>query len=486
MDFSFLPKFQGRQTSKAIADAIALSIESGLLVKGDRLPSARELALCIPSSRTTVVHAINHLVAKGYLVSVKGDATYVSYDSREKQNISAPSDALPPAQELHQWPVRYSEMALKLLEQPADFVTSGDLSELNYGALPGELLPLRTWRKLLSEHCQGENLLALAGKQDVFGYWPDLLRRNNGIRCQAEQIVLFSGSQSALSHLMQLLVKPGDLVICENPSYAGARELFRINGAEVKTVPYDEEGPSVEALRAITEKADWLYLSQSCQDPIGVVLSQKRRRQILDWAHSCGASVIEDGWDSDFKYGGNLLPSLHSLDCTGSVIYAHTFWRLLFPLASTAFLVLPQELIQVFKNSKHIADHQHPLIEHFVLTKFINDGDFENHVRASWKILKARRQAMIFEFKQNFGDGIEILSPGAAMHRVVRFVANFREEVILKAAAQVGLPLVSTASYYAGETKSNEFIVPFSSISLQEIKDAVQSFATLVSSDSDI
>lgn len=482
MDLGFLLDLRGKTTYRSLADAIAKSVDSGNLVKGEKLPSARELALFTQCSRTTVVHAFDELTARGYLHSVKGDATYISRTFTESQPLNNLNET---NQETNtfDWTSKYNDLSQQLLLQKADFVSSGDFKQLNYGALPNELLPLRQWRRILSEHCNSENPFVLENRQDVFGYRPlrqaiaDLLRRSKGMRCRAEQIVLYPSSQSALAHLMQLLVKPGDTAICEEPGYSVAREQFRTHEAKVRSIPVDEQGLNVKTMRETIEEADWLYLTPSGQDPTGAILSESRRLELLNWAHARGAAIIEDGWDSDFHYGGPLLPPLQTIDTQGCVIYAHTFWRLLFPLVSTAFLVIPEKLIPLFTNSKHIADHQYPLIEHYVLTKFIQEGDFENHIRSSWKILRERRQAIIFELKQAFGNKIQITSLGASMHLMVRFDQTWSQAVIAHAAESVGLPLVSSASYYSGPAQANEFLAPFTGLSTEKVASTVKAFA---------
>lgn len=482
MDLGFLLDLKGKTTYRSLADAIAKSVDCGTLVKGEKLPSARELALFTQCSRTTVVHAFDELTARGYLHSVKGDATYVSRTFTESQPLSNLRETVEDTRDFD-WTKRYNDHSQQLLLQKADFVSSGDFKQLNYGALPNELLPLKQWRRILSEHCNSENPFALTERQDVFGYRPlrqaiaDLLRRSKGMRCRAEQIVLYPSSQSALAHLMHLLVKPGDSAICEEPGYSVAREQFRTHEAEVRSILVDEQGLNVKTLRENIEKADWLYLTPSGQDPTGAILSESRRIELLNWAYARGAAIIEDGWDSDFHYGGPVLPALHTLDSQGCVIYTHTFWRLLFPLVSTAFLVIPEKLIPLFSNSKHVADHQYPLIEHYVLTKFIEDGDLENHIRSSWKILRERRQAMIFELKQAFGERIRITSPGAGMHLVVRIDQQWSQAVVAHAAESVGLPLASSSSYYSGPAHANEFLVPFTALSTEKIASITKAFA---------
>lgn len=482
MDLGFLQELKGKTTYRSLADAIAKSVDCGTLAKGEKLPSARELALFTECSRATVVHAFDELTARGYLHSIKGDATYVSRTMAQAARHDDNSMTSKPAQNFD-WSNKYTDLSQQLLLQKPDFVTSGDFKQLNYGALASELLPLRQWRKILSEHCNSESPFALEDRQDVFGYRPlrqaiaDLLRRSKGMQCSAEQIVLYSSSQSALAHLMQLLVKPGDTAICEEPGYSVAREQFRSHEAEVKSIAVDEHGLNVKKVRDTIDRADWIYVTPSCQDPTGAILSESRRIELLNWAQSRGAAIIEDGWDSDFHYGGPVIPTLQSMDTQGCVIYAQTFWRLLFPLVSTAFLVVPEKLIPLFRNSKHIADHQYPLVEHYVLTKFIKDGDFENHIRSSWKVLRERRQAMIFALKLAFSEKIQILSPGAAMHLMVRFDQSWSQAEIAHAAESAGLPLASSASYYSGNAHGNEFLAPFAALSSEQIAVATKLFA---------
>src|SRR5262249_31187697 len=146
----------------------------------------------------------------------------------------------------------------------------------------------------------------------------------------------------------ELLFKPGDLAVCENPGYIGAREQFRVHGVSIATAPVDTQGIVVVALNGLQQSPQWLHVTPSCQDPTGAILSLERAQKLLDWCDRHGTAILEDAWGSEFQYGAPAAPPLQSLDKRGAVIYLYTFWRLLYPLTSTSVLVLPKSLVPLF------------------------------------------------------------------------------------------------------------------------------------------
>jgi GntR family transcriptional regulator/MocR family aminotransferase len=242
----------------------------------------------------------------------------------------------------------------------------------------------------------------------------------------------------------------------------------------VLAVPVDKDGLITEALCSMQERVDWIHLSPSGQDPTGAILSPSRRNQLLTWCQANQTAIIEDAWDSEFHYGGDFPPPLFSSG--NGVIFLYNFWRLLFPLSSIAVLVLPEDLIPVFRSAKNLSDRQFPTLEHYVLTELIESGKLEQHRRHLWKIFRKRRQALIFELKSGLRDDVEFLSPGSGMHVIVRFNAKWSSENIVHAGAEASLPLASTNSYYCENPVPNEFMVHFASVPPEQAKPMVDRF----------
>lgn len=479
MDLSILRELKdSKVTADALYAAIKDAVESKLLASGDKMPSTRDMALYLGISRTTVMKAFENLIASGYLASSQGIGTWVTSVATDTKPLPQKADDA-----IYRWTDRYTNFARSLSIQSSEPIESAEFDEINFGSSPADLVPLKAWRKILLRAGESVSDSAFDANKEVFGYRPlreaiaGFLRRSKGIICDPEQIVLGSGVQSVISPALMLLVKPGDVAVCENPGFWGAREQFHSLGADVISVAVDEEGLVVDALAEIDRPVHWLYVAPSCQEPSGVALPEKRRQSLIRWIQRNGTAVLEDDWDSEFHYGGAAAPALFTLDKTGSVIYFYSFWRLLYPLISVGFLVIPHKLIGVFESYKNVWDRQFTLVEHHVLTELLNEGHVESHIRTMWKSYRKRRQALIFSMSKYLAPHIHIVSSSAGMHVVVRFDDSWSTDMITADATAAGLPCASTAAYYVHSAPKNEFMVRFSGIAANEIEQRVKDFA---------
>lgn len=205
-------------------------------------------------------------------------------------------------------------------------------------------------------------------------------------------------------------------------------------------------------------------------------MSIERRRHLLSWAQNNCAFIVEDGFDSDYFYGGAPVPSLQGLDKSGKVFFIYTFWKVLSPLVSLGVLVVPLNLIPVFERAKLLNERLFPSLENYALTEFISDGHLEQHIKRSFKIYQRRRQKLIYALTQKFRQRVSIPRYSGGLHTVVYLHCDKNTESILKAGHQAGLPIVSTSFYYTGEAKQKEFIIPFATISEENIESAVDRF----------
>jgi GntR family transcriptional regulator/MocR family aminotransferase len=484
MDLSFLKQTDGRHAgSRALSNAIAAAIDEGRLVIGDRMPSTRDLSLYLSIARATVVAAYDELIASGYLNAERGSGTFVA-GGKAKQAGKVVSPAVAASLdrfEKFDWNSLGSDNTERLRALPEQLQVLGDWDPLNHGASPPDLLPLRQWRKVIINQFIEESSAMPHHEIDLLGYPPlresiaVFLRRTQGIVCDPEQIAIFSSNQSALNHLFSLLVAPGDVAVCEEPCYGGVREQFRLKGARVETVAVDEAGIIPEHLPQ-GESARFLYLTPAHQDPTGATLSGPRREKVLQWAYKNNACIIEDAWDTDFHYAGAPAPPLFSLDKRECVVYLYTFWKTLFPLVATAFLVLPKGLVPLFRKAKYMFDVPIPLIEHMALAELISEGELERHIRKIWKVLRKRRQSFIHEMTVRFGTSVIFLAEGAGLHLVARFSDKWSLETILASAKTAGIPLTSTTECYDGTPAINEFMIYFAGIPEEETVARVESF----------
>lgn len=488
VDLGFLSELKNKKeriTSKDLVAAVSHAIDKGLLKPGDRIPSMRELSLFLNIAKTTVARSFDQLVATGQLTATKGSGTFVAGSSvgRAASNPRETiSQAGAPSQ--FEWEPHFSTVALRLLKQSPEFITSGDLNTINFGSTPAEFLPIGEWKSRIIAQYRADEIVPGGNKTEPLGFRPlrealvGFLRRTKGIQCEASQIALYSSSQNALNHVLTLLSKPGQKAICENPGFAGAREHFRIHGIKTVDVPIDSNGMIISTEKLEAADADWVYTTPACQDPTGAVLSQERRDILLQWCNKHEVAIVEDGWDSDFHYGTKTSPTLFAQDETGSVLYLYTFWRLLYPLSSITILVLPPALVDVFHRSKRLSDPPFATADDVVLCELLENGSLEKHIRHVWKEYRKRRQAVIFELTKELGKSVTVQPYTAGMHALVRFNGDWSKEHIVDCAKISGLQIAPTASYYAGDATTNEFMVFFAGLEEAQAETVITRFAT--------
>jgi GntR family transcriptional regulator / MocR family aminotransferase len=448
-------------------------ILGGRFAPGDRMPSTRELAAALRVSRATVAAAYDQLMAEGYLDTQHGSGTFVCRDLPDTP-LRKPT---PPASARRSAPpVRLSAFAARLAPVTWRFPSDPRVLNLSTDGPTFDQFPFATWKRLVRRHLQalGPSLFQYAAggaghpalRETLAGY----LSRSRAVQCGADQIVVVSGSQQALDLCARVLVDPGDEVAVENPGYLGARELFAACGARVRPVPVDREGLVVSALPA---SARLVYITPSHQFPLGVSMSLARRLELMAWARAHRAVVVEDDYDSEYRYSGAPLPALQGLDGDGATVYLGTFSNVMFPGLRLGYLVLPAALVEPFQRAKWLADRHTAHLDQAALADFIREGHLERHIRRMRRVYKRRREAFLDALARTFGDRAAALGDASGMHLVVRFDSG----AIAARAARAGVHLVSTRAYYAGDAPPHEFMVRFTGLSERGLREAVKRLA---------
>ncbi len=481
MDFAIeLDKNEALPLYRRLANALRESIELGRLQPGDAMPSSRHLSKSLGFSRITVVHSYDELVSQGYLNTVTGSGTFV----RARQNLSnaRPSDLELDMNTSGYSDIHLSEYSSRIMKLQTLTSTSADQPELNFGAPPTELLPLKQWRQLLLKHCRTHITKRLDASVDPMGFLPlreaiaAYLRRSRNLDCTADRIAVFAGSQQTVNLVTRLLINESDKVALENPGFVFARKTIRALGAQVVPVAVDSEGLIVSQLNSHPD-CKVVYVTPSHHDPTGAVMSLPRRNELLNWAAQQNAYIIEDDYDCEYNYGTPALPALQGLDRHESVIYISTFWKILFPLMPIGFVVVPLPLIPILARAKTLAERNFSMLEQYALTDFINDGLLERHIRKTRKIFALRRQSLISSLTHSLGDRVTIPKYSSGMHIAVRFNLPLTDEEILRRSREAGLPIVSTEAYYVTGHRSGEFLISFAGKASENVQDLVNKFA---------
>jgi len=462
--------------------ALRQNILTGQLVPHQRLPSTRALAQTLGVSRATVTQSYDQLLSEGYLQTVMGSGTYVC-DQLPETLLYAPELAVTPAESP---PI----LTLSAYGQRLVDCAAGPSSESNtpisfrYGRPALDQVPLGIWRQLLSRHCRRANWLDYA--TDPMGYAPlrqaiaTYLTQARAVQCHPDQILITNGTQQALSLTTQILVSPGDTVALEEPSYLSARRIFASQGANLHPIPVDGEGLDVDTLAEATGPIRLVYVTPSHQFPTGAVLSLPRRLALLAWAQRQGALILEDDYDSEYRYGGRPIPALQGLGAGHSVIYLGTFSKVLFPSLRIVYMVLPPALVPIFHRAKWLADRQVPTLEQAVLSDFIAEGHLERHIRRMRSHYDQRRQAMVSALQTYFGARATILGENAGLHMMVRFQTTISDAELIARAEQVGVGLISAAPQYLGNSPGHEFIFSYTELDEAAIVSGIKQLASIL------
>ena len=363
-------------------------IQAGHIAPGDSLPSTRELASDLGVSRNTVIAAYDRLMGEGYLETRLRSGVFVSSDL-ELQNTR-----------------------LREARSPLRSLTAADQERVLRGPTPFRpsqpdvrLFPIAIWNRIRSReirfigsgilHYQSRFSLGLPTLRHALAKY---LNDNRGVRCDWTQIAITNGSQHALFLLSQLLLKKNDSVWLENPGYRGARFAFEHAGANLRPMDVNENGcvPPTKI-----GKSKLVYVTPSRQYPTGACMPASRRLAMLEAVHSSGAWLVEDDYDSEFRYTRAPLPSLHSLDTHGRVIYLGSMSKVLFPSLRIGYVVLPPELIEPFERIRLIMDDHGPLVDQATLAAFVSSGAFYSHVRRCRKVYAERLETFLESVDKN-------------------------------------------------------------------------------------
>jgi GntR family transcriptional regulator/MocR family aminotransferase len=295
--------------------------------------------------------------------------------------------------------------------------------------------------------------------------------RSRAVRCTPEQVIIVNGSAQGIDLCVRLLLEPGDEVAIENPGYQGAHRIFAGYGARLRPARIDENGI---VIRDLGKKARLVYVTPSHQFPKGVAMSLTRRLELIEWSRRHNAVLIEDDYDSEFRYSGPPLPSLQGLATGVAVIYIGTFSKVMFPSLRIGYVIAPPSLVPRLRRAKWLADRQTPVPEQAALADFISEGHLERHIRRMRRMYGGRRDALVESLERHFGDRVQVRGDAAGMHVLVRFQDSER---ITANAAAGKVQLVSSAACYLTEPPPGEFILGFSSIGERSIREGIRRLA---------
>ncbi|HUB19820.1 MAG TPA: PLP-dependent aminotransferase family protein [Acidobacteriaceae bacterium] len=440
---SFELTLRGRARHQTLTNWLYAELRSaileGRLAPGARLPASRDFAGQYDLSRGTVVSVLERLQAEGYVTSRVGFGTWVN--RVEMPQPARPAPATP----------AYIRRALSTCKQPQSWVDqafAGGIRPFRIGVPALNEFPSEVWGRMAANRAR--NFRSWLRKEaDRRGYRPlrdaiaEYLRTSRGVRCTAEQVVIVSGIQHALDLLARLLLRKGDPIWMEDPGYFGAGIAFENVGARIVAVPVTEEGLSVSAGMKICPDAKGAYVTPAHQFPLGGTMSLERRMALLRWAARAGAFVIEDDYDSEYRFEGPPVPALQSLDHHSSVILIGSFSKTLFPALRVGYVVLPAPLIDPFVGFRYRTDFRNSSFDQAVLCDFIVDGHFARHLRRMRNLYAERLATLIEGARQYLSGLLEISSVRAGLYTIGYLRNEMTSRQAEKLAATQGIEVLA-------------------------------------------
>ncbi|TQF13611.1 PLP-dependent aminotransferase family protein [Myxococcus llanfairpwllgwyngyllgogerychwyrndrobwllllantysiliogogogochensis] len=455
-----------RDLAGQIYRGLRAQILDGRLRGGERVPPTRELAQRLGVSRNTVSVAYEWLGAEGLLAGRSRAGSIVQEPPREH----APRGRASAGVKLRPRAIWSKLPTPRPPEPPARH-------DFRVGIPDAALFPFETWRRLMARQLRASAMTAAymdpSGQPELREAVARHIGVSRGVRADATDVLITHGAQQALDLIGRVLLEPGDCVAVEEPGYPPARLLFQSLGARVVPVPVDAEGLDVSAL---PDDARLVYVTPSHQFPLGIVMSPARRLALLDWARQRDAVVIEDDYDSEFRFGGRPLETLHGLDRSGRVLYVGSFSKVLLPGLRLGFLVAPPSLRRELRLAKQVADSHSQLPAQAVLARFIDTGLLARHLRKTRREYEHRHARLTEGLTRHFGSGLRLLPSVAGLHLCATFARGGArlEKALTGQARAAGVGVEALSPYFAGAPTRHGWVLGYGALTADGIDEGLR------------
>ncbi|MDE0448061.1 MAG: PLP-dependent aminotransferase family protein [Spirochaetaceae bacterium] len=471
--------------------SLRAAILSGRLQPGTRLPATRAAALELGVARNTVVAVFEQLADEGFVSSRVGDGTRVAeVDAavlrRSMRSSGSPIGAATGARTRARpgaEPGHAAQVGGASLSERGRALAGVERGSVAIGAFQTGLpdlaaFPHQAWARLLARHARAPAADRLgygdaAGDPHLRAAIAGYVAAARGVNCTPAQVIVVTGAQAALDLAARMLLDPGDRAWIEEPGYPGARAALLAAGARIEPVPVDAAGMDVEAGETSCPGARLAYITPSCQYPVGSTLTLERRLLLLDWAQRAGAFVIEDDYDSEYRYRGRPIASVQGLDPHGRVVYVGTFAKTMLPALSVGYLVAPERLAGAFAAAVRNTGQTAPQPVQGALAEFIDSGRYGAHVRRM-RNRYAQRQALLFSLAGKYLPGLVELAPTAAGMQVAAWLARGADDrAVAEAGRPAGLALRPLSPYWVGPRARPGLHLGYAAVSEEAMEPAV-------------
>jgi GntR family transcriptional regulator/MocR family aminotransferase len=465
----FLDPEAGKPLTAQLYEQLRTAITGGRLLPGDQLVPTRQLAGELGVSRHTVTTAYGRLVAEGYAEGRAGGGSMVASASPAAPKAAGPATALRPSPRFAGWSPYF---------RPPPY---GCRFDLRPGLPDPATFPASQWRRRVGD--------AVAAEQPWYGDPAGKIRlrraiagwvaRSRSVAADESTVVVTCGTQHAIDLVARVLLEPGDCVAVEDPGYVPAVRLFEALGAKVVGVPVDDQGLVVDLL---PPAARIVYVTPSHQYPLGMTMSMPRRRALLRWAERHDAAVIEDDYDTEFRYVDRPLEPLQALDANGRVVYVGSFSKTFSPSIRLGFAVVPRPLAEPIAALRQLIDWHPPITMQTALAGFINDGLLDKHIRRSRRVYAERHHILTEALSGSLADYLAARPSNAGLHVAATLRGGLCEKEVLQAAARHGIATAGLQDCFRAAPVQPGLLIGFGAVSTTGLLAALRTLGRILAS----
>ena len=462
MDFPIqIDRASGVSLQRQLTEQLRRAILDGRLSAGMRLPATRSLAATVGVSRNVALAAYDELFAEGYVEGRHGSGTYVSGDLP-----SLPRPSLPAPVGTPRW-VRPSPPG------PDPEPAIDGAIEFRLGRPFTSPLPADVWRRVwndVSGQLPPADYREPAGDPELRAAIAGYLRRSRGVACGADDVIVTAGAIQALDLIARAVLVPGDRVGFEEPGYPLARQVLQSRGADLLPIGVDDDGMRVDELPVARDAPIVVYVTPSHQYPLGARMPISRRVALIEWAGANDSLVVEDDYDSEFRFDAPPLPAMTGLDVTGRIAYIGTFSKVLSPALRVGYLVAPPPLRERVVQYKRLTDYHTPWPVQRALATFIIEGHLERHIRRMRRHYGDKRSALA-EALQPASGVARLRGLEAGLHAFLELDSYIDPHQVAERALTHHVVVSTTDSYYLGTPAHNGLLVGYGGLEIAQIRD---------------
>ena len=458
---------------RQIEDFLRQMILDGALLPSQKLPSTRELALELGVSRITIKSVYEQLISEGYVQGKTGAGTFVS------EGLDGETPVVPSVDTIRKdyFDGNFSQTAEHISFSQAS-ARYGSILPFRPGVPALDKFPVKRWNKYLSRATTKSDIANfsygdLLGSEKLRASIARHLADSRGMKVDPKQILITSGAQQAFVLISYVLMNKNDTIWYENPGHIAGRDLLKIVGGDVSPVPIDKEGLNLPYAVLNFSKPKLIFTTPSHQQPLGITMSLQRRLTLLKYAHENASWVIEDDYDSEFRYRGRPLPALAALDKVGRVLYVGTFSKSLFPSVRIGYVVVPEILVDTFAKTRNIFGQTSSAITEEALSNFMDDGGFAEHIRKMRRLYRERRDILLDALKNHCSNILEPQQTDAGMHIIADIKNGMSDRLAHLELLNAGIDSLPLSIYYEGSVQRQALVLGFSGVQKKVIPKLV-------------